>query len=84
MGLAWARTDSWIGQAGDRAPALLGAEQIFLEVRAGNRAAIALYETSGFAAIGRRIAYYPPTHPQAPREDALVMRRALVTGPRGL
>lgn len=62
----------------------LGAEQIFLEVRAGNKAAIGLYETSGFTAVGRRIAYYPPTHPQAPREDALVMRRALLSGPRGL
>ena len=62
----------------------LGAKQIFLEVRAGNKAAIGLYETSGFTAVGRRIAYYPPTHPQAPREDALVMRRALLSGPRGL
>ena len=62
----------------------LGAEQIFLEVRAGNKPAIALYETSGFAAVGRRIAYYPPTHPQAAREDALVMRRALVASPRSL
>ena len=55
----------------------LGAEQIFLEVRAGNRAAIALYETSGFTAVGRRVAYYPPISPQSAREDALVMRRAL-------
>ena len=62
----------------------LGAEQIFLEVRAGNKAAITLYETSGFAAVGRRIAYYPPTRPQSPREDALVMRRALISGPRAI
>ncbi|MGM0517096.1 MAG: ribosomal protein S18-alanine N-acetyltransferase [Pseudomonadota bacterium] len=47
---------------------------VILEVRAGNRAAIALYESAGFADIGHRKAYYP-----APdgREDARVMRRLL-------
>ena len=51
-----------------------GASCVLLEVRAGNRAAIALYESAGFADIGHRKAYYP-----APdgREDARVMRRAL-------
>src|SRR5512144_2025328 len=36
----------------------LGAEQMFLEVRVGNAAAIALYESAGFARIARRMAYY--------------------------
>jgi ribosomal-protein-alanine acetyltransferase len=55
----------------------LGAEQVFLEVRAGNDSAIALYERAGFASVGRRTAYYPMAADGAPREDALVMRRAL-------
>lgn len=52
----------------------LYAEQLFLEVRVGNRPAIALYETAGFVPIARRVAYYPPGNPGANREDALVMR----------
>src|SRR5690349_23608651 len=55
----------------------LGAEQMFLEVRVGNAAAIALYESEGFARIARRMAYYPPTPGTGVREDALVMRRPL-------
>jgi ribosomal-protein-alanine N-acetyltransferase len=58
-----------------------GAEQIFLEVRPSNLAAIRLYETEGFACVGRRTAYYPPVTPDAPREDALVMRRTLAPLP---
>jgi ribosomal-protein-alanine acetyltransferase len=53
------------------------AEQIFLEVRASNGAAIGLYQTEGFAPIARRVAYYPGATGDAAREDALVMRRAL-------
>lgn len=51
-----------------------GAVQMFLEVRPSNQSALALYENSGFQAIGRRKAYYP-----APggREDAIVMRKGL-------
>jgi ribosomal-protein-alanine N-acetyltransferase len=56
----------------------LGAEQLFLEVRVGNGHAIALYEGAGFAPIGRRAAYYPPSPADGTREDALVMRRPLV------
>ena len=52
----------------------LYADQLFLEVRVGNRAAIALYESAGFVPIARRVAYYPPGNPGAAREDALVMR----------
>src|SRR5512144_3190359 len=55
----------------------LGAEQLFLEVRPSNVAAIRLYETEGFVCIGRRDAYYPARSPEAAREDALVMRRAV-------
>jgi ribosomal-protein-alanine N-acetyltransferase len=58
----------------------LGAEQLFLEVRPSNRAAIALYESEGFACVARRVAYYPAPESGAPREDALVMRRALGRG----
>jgi ribosomal-protein-alanine N-acetyltransferase len=54
-----------------------GAEQVFLEVRVTNLAAIALYDAEGFTPVGRRDAYYPGREPQAPREDALVLRRAL-------
>ena len=53
------------------------AEQVFLEVRASNAAAIGLYEAEGFAPVARRVSYYPGATPDAPREDALVMRRAL-------
>jgi ribosomal-protein-alanine acetyltransferase len=52
----------------------LGAEQVFLEVRASNGPAIALYEQEGFLRVARRVAYYPPGL-EGTREDALVMRR---------
>ena len=41
---------------------------LFLEVRASNLSAIALYEKHGFAAVGRRKNYY-----DVPREDAILM-----------
>lgn len=44
-----------------------GAARMFLEVRAGNDAGLALYRRSGFAEIGRRRAYYQG------KEDAIVM-----------
>ncbi len=52
----------------------LGAEQVFLEVRVSNKAAIALYEQEGFVRVARRAAYYP-AGADGVREDALVMRR---------
>jgi [ribosomal protein S18]-alanine N-acetyltransferase len=55
----------------------LGAEQVFLEVRVSNTPAIVLYEREGFQRVGRRTAYYPGATEEAPREDALVMRRAI-------
>jgi len=47
-----------------------GAEQVFLEVRRSNIAAIGLYRAAGFSVLGERRGYY--THP---REDALTMGR---------
>ena len=45
-----------------------GVERVFLEVRASNEAAHALYRRFGFVETGRRANYY-----EHPREDALVM-----------
>ena len=45
-----------------------GTRRVFLEVRASNLTAIRFYEKIGFAASGRRAAYY-----DNPREDALRM-----------
>ncbi len=47
-------------------------EQVFLEVRESNAAAIRLYESQGFDIIDRRINYYPSDNGQ---EDALIMAR---------
>ena len=58
--------------------ARLHAEQVFLEVRVSNKAAIALYEREGFVRVARRVAYYPIRVGESHGEDALVMRRALV------
>lgn len=49
-----------------------GAESVFLEVRASNEAARALYVSRGFEKIGIRKAYY-----DRPREDAQLMVRHL-------
>ena len=46
-----------------------GAEHFFLDVRAGNEAAIALYEKCGFRRAGIRRDYY-----RDPPEDAVLMR----------
>lgn len=50
---------------------LQGAEQIFLEVRASNHAALALYENTGFVPGGIRKRYYEGT------EDAVLMEKKL-------
>lgn len=50
--------------------AALGAATLFLEVSAGNGAAVALYAAAGFVACGRRLKYYPDG------SDALVLRAA--------
>jgi ribosomal-protein-alanine N-acetyltransferase len=49
-----------------------GARDAYLEVRASNAAAIGLYRGCGFEIAGRREVYY-----ESPREDALLMHRAL-------
>lgn len=43
---------------------------VFLEVRASNAAAIALYTRCGFLPVGRRASYY-----NDPPEDAILMKR---------
>lgn len=50
----------------------LEATAAFLEVRAGNSLAQALYEKCGFRSVGRRRSYY-----SAPAEDALIMSAQL-------
>ncbi|OJZ17311.1 MAG: ribosomal-protein-alanine N-acetyltransferase [Thiobacillus sp. 65-29] len=50
------------------------AENLFLEVRLSNAAAIALYRSSGFVDLAVRRGYYPA---RDGREDALIMRRDL-------
>jgi ribosomal-protein-alanine N-acetyltransferase len=54
-----------------------GAEQIFLEVRSSNAAAVGLYQAEGFVPVARRAGYYPGPTADAAREDALVMRRGV-------
>lgn len=49
-----------------------GGRIIFLEVRASNAAARALYESEGFVEVGRRAKYYA-----RPVEDALILRTEL-------
>lgn len=50
-------------------------KRIFLDVAAGNAAAIGLYRGIGFAEMGRRKEYY--SHAGGRREDALLMVRDL-------
>jgi ribosomal-protein-alanine acetyltransferase len=57
----------------------LGAETAWLEVRTDNAAAIGLYASAGYVAVGRRPRYY------ADGCDALLMRKSLAvtsSGPR--
>lgn len=58
---------------------LRGAERTFLEVRADNAPAIALYESAGFTAAGRRRGYY--LGQDGNRTDALVLARELAAAP---
>lgn len=52
-----------------------GATRLFLEVEAGNSAALALYARLGFLQVGTRPAYY--VKPDGKRADAIIMRRDL-------
>lgn len=56
-----------------------GAASLWLEVRASNAAARALYDAQGWTAVGVRRGYYPDTAQQ--REDAVVMRLDLPAPP---
>ena len=49
-----------------------GCEQLYLEVRPGNIAAVGLYRKFGFTVIGRRSNYYADS-----KEDALVLMKNL-------
>ena len=49
-----------------------GNHNLSLEVRASNAPAITLYDKLGFEAVGRRPNYY-----RHPKEDALILRKAL-------
>lgn len=51
-----------------------GANNMYLEVRASNQPAIALYRALGFRHIGRRKGYYPALDG---REDAILMMAGL-------
>ena len=55
-----------------------GSREMFLEVRASNAAAISLYLSAGFEAVGRRVRYYA-----RPIEDAIVMKLRLRVEGRG-
>src|SRR5437660_9537475 len=55
-----------------------GARSLFLEVGADNPAALALYGTAGFQAVGHRRAYY--RRGEGSPADAVVMRLTLTSG----
>ena len=55
---------------------------LWLEVRAGNHRARAIYRRRGFAEVGLRRGYYPA--PQGLREDAIVMSMAVASGAHGV
>ena len=66
-GLGGRLLDAGLGMIRER-----GAREVFLEVRESNAAAIALYNSRGFAALSRRARYY-----RNPVEDALVLRHEI-------
>ena len=68
QGLGKAVVEALIEEAHTR-----GLEQISLEVRVSNQAAITLYEHTGFGVAGRRKSFY-----RRPTEDALVMLKKLL------
>lgn len=68
QGIASQLLDYLVAQIADRA------DNLFLEVRASNRAAINLYENLGFNQVGVRPNYYPA---RQGREDALILALSL-------
>ncbi len=71
-GVASALIEAVVGEAAER-----GATEIYLEVRESNEAARGLYRRHGFEVINQRPRYYSD-----PVEDAIVMRRTLVSAGR--
>lgn len=67
QGIAEALVDTLIHALRSR-----GSRGLLLEVRASNAPAIALYEKLGFLQVGLRPNYY-----RRPKEDALILRKAL-------
>lgn len=65
----------WLLTFSMRRAARSGARRALLEVRAGNREAVALYESLGFRRLGVRRGYY-----REPVEDALVLAREGLLG----
>ncbi|SES93830.1 ribosomal protein S18-alanine N-acetyltransferase [Thalassotalea agarivorans] len=53
---------------------LMGAQTLFLEVRASNTAALLMYINNGFVEVGRRTGYYPK---EVGFEDAIVMQKVI-------
>lgn len=50
-----------------------GSDEVFLEVRQSNIAAIGLYKKNNFVEVGVRKGYYPVAIEGAPKEDAITM-----------
>ncbi len=67
-------------EAAAAALARAGSGVLFLEVAEDNGPGLALYESCGFAPIGRRSGYYARG---AQHVDALILRRALNSAPAG-
>ena len=67
--MGWGR---WLLDALAQCSRGLGARCVWLEVRASNHRAIALYQSLGYRRVGERKNYYPSLTGQ--REDAVVMR----------
>lgn len=72
QGIGSALLAALVDEAGRR-----GCVEVFLEVRADNARAQALYRRYGFADVGIRRGYYQPSG-----TDAIVMRRTLARGAR--
>ncbi|WP_170583123.1 ribosomal protein S18-alanine N-acetyltransferase [Ruegeria arenilitoris] len=70
QGLGRACMQAWHDRAHD-----LGARRAFLEVASDNAAAIALYQSCGYARCGLRPGYY--RRGKADKVDAILMERAL-------
>lgn len=67
LGIGRGLVCSWLKRMAEK-----GAREALLEVRPSNTAALRVYAELGFEVTGRRKGYY-----EEPKEDALLMRRAL-------